>query len=375
MYKESMKLETLERMKYKHEEVWLPCSEDQLGWDDDFYLLMLNDHLRMTAYKKAIEEAVSPGMSVLDLGTGTGILARWAFEAGAGHVYAIEVNKAVAKQAVANMREAGYGDRFELFNALSYDVELPHQVDLVISEIMGNIGDNEDCMPILKDARNRFLGPDGKMLPLAMKTYIVPVTATAAHQQVVSRNCRVLNPSYKLSDLLSRLRLDSEFNLYYDAILPQSCYLGDPSLLRSFDFQAGEGDIAYEVERRFIVTQAGLFTGFKGYFVAKLTSNVEIDISGDDIENHATSDSWKHCYLPINKPIAVEAGDELILNFVRSYPEDKHSPFSKLYHWKGKVRRNGWVLGRYEQTMAEGCLRSSAGSRLPKRQAENSDSE
>ena len=52
---------------------------------------MLNDSIRMTAYEKAIKEVVKPGMTVLDIGTGTGILALWALKAGAKKVYAIEL--------------------------------------------------------------------------------------------------------------------------------------------------------------------------------------------------------------------------------------------------------------------------------------------
>ncbi len=44
---------------------------------------MLDDQIRMAAYKNAIQEVVKPGMVVLDLGTGTGILGLWALQAGA----------------------------------------------------------------------------------------------------------------------------------------------------------------------------------------------------------------------------------------------------------------------------------------------------
>jgi protein arginine N-methyltransferase 1 len=43
----------------------------------------------------------------------------------------------------------------------------------------------------------------------------------------------------------------------------------------------------------------GVFTGFKGYFTAELVEGVILDISGDDIEGRTTSDSRKHCYLPV----------------------------------------------------------------------------
>lgn len=44
-------LQTLERMRYEWEEVWFPCSQDILAWDQDFHALMLRDELRMCAYR------------------------------------------------------------------------------------------------------------------------------------------------------------------------------------------------------------------------------------------------------------------------------------------------------------------------------------
>ena len=45
--------------------------------------LMLADAERMRAYQQAIAARVRPGQRVLDLGTGTGVLAMWAAQAGA----------------------------------------------------------------------------------------------------------------------------------------------------------------------------------------------------------------------------------------------------------------------------------------------------
>jgi hypothetical protein len=64
----------------------------------------------------------------------------------------------------------------------------------------------------------------------------------------------------------------------------------------------------------------GLFTGFKGYFTAELSDTVALDISGDDIPGGTTSTSWKHCFLPVAKPVPVRRHDRIVLTFSRTYP-------------------------------------------------------
>ena len=53
---------------------------------------MLNDRARTDAFIRAIEATVRPGDVVVDLGTGTGVLALAAARAGARRVYAIEAS-------------------------------------------------------------------------------------------------------------------------------------------------------------------------------------------------------------------------------------------------------------------------------------------
>jgi type II protein arginine methyltransferase len=60
---------------------------------------MVNDHVRNSAYRRAIVAAVDSfqtiyhrSPTVLDVGTGTGLLSLYAVEAGAAHVWTCEVN-------------------------------------------------------------------------------------------------------------------------------------------------------------------------------------------------------------------------------------------------------------------------------------------
>ena len=283
-----MKLKISSAVQYGLEEVWLPVSENILAWEEDFHQLMLDDEIRMSAYKNAIQEAVKPGMTVLDLGTGTGILGLWALQAGATYLYAIDVNASVIPKAIASFEAGGFSGKFQVFHGLSYDITLPRPVDLIISEIIGNLGDNEDFIPILNDARKRYLSPNGQMLPRSVRSQLVPVSAAKAHGQVAAKKCRALNANYSLPELMQRLAVKSPFNLYYDAIIPRSAYLSEPQVAMECIFD-GNDQATYTAELSYVVASDGQLTGFKGSFVALLSASVALDISGDDIAKGVSS--------------------------------------------------------------------------------------
>ncbi len=341
---------TSPRMRYREEELWFAASLYVGSWEEDFHELMLNDDLRMNAYERAIKARVRPGMAVADLGTGTGILAQWALEAGARVVYGIDVSAPILQRAVERIGAAGFSDRFQTFAALSYDVTLPERVDVLLSEILGNRADNEGMVAILNDARWRFLAEGGHMLPSRARSCLVPVAAAQAHAQVCSRQCQGLSDRYDLDELLKSVGLHSPFQLSFDVILPSATHLAAPLPVVDFAF-AGEDPEDYRRELSFPVDRAGPFTGFKGYFTADLAPGVVLDISGDDIAGRKTSDSWKHSYLPVERPIDVRPGDVIELTYARARPAREDSPFRQYYSWTGVVRRDGRPLARFENQM------------------------
>lgn len=302
-------------------------------WGLDFHELMLGDVLRMDAYKQAIFEAVKSGMVICEIGVGTGILSKWALEAGARVVYGIEINKGILDVAIENLKEFGSG--FVPLLGLSYDISLPEKVDVIISEILGNIADNENFSPILQDAKNRFLKTDGEMLPLEVDSYFVPVCAEEAHQNILKRNIEPTHSDSLLINKMSKMEISHLFNFYFDSIIPRSGYLAQPNILQHFD--KNNLDEFYEKHLQFKIVKGGNFTGFKGWFDAKLSQTVHLNIESEA----QYSDSWKHAYFPVEKTIEVISDDIISVNFCRI--EDNK------YRWEGTVQRGGQIIGNFNQ--------------------------
>jgi type II protein arginine methyltransferase len=128
---------------------------------------MLNDALRNRCYSQALERAVRPGMQVLEIGTGAGLLAMIAARAGA-RVYTCEADPVVAAAARRIAARNGFGDRITVIPKPSRDLrigeDLPGPSDLLISELFDDTLFGENVVAILKDSR-RLLKPGAPVLP------------------------------------------------------------------------------------------------------------------------------------------------------------------------------------------------------------------
>ncbi|MDE1147569.1 MAG: tetratricopeptide repeat protein [Azospirillaceae bacterium] len=136
-----------------------------------WHVPMMNDAARNRAYEAAIRAAVRPGDLVLEIGTGSGILAMMAARAGAAHVYTCEANPAVAEVARGIIAANGYADRVTVIakpsTALAAGVDLPRPADLLLSEILSSDLLSERVLPTVRDAKDRLLATDARMIPQA----------------------------------------------------------------------------------------------------------------------------------------------------------------------------------------------------------------
>lgn len=136
---------------------------------------MLADTERNDAFQKAIEKAVTKESVVLDIGTGSGLLAMMAARAGANQVIACELHSKLAETAKEITRLNGFEKAIKIFSKKSTKLEvgkeLPVKADVVISEIIdvGVLG--EAVIPSIRHAVQNLAKPGAKLIPAKVMLY------------------------------------------------------------------------------------------------------------------------------------------------------------------------------------------------------------
>ena len=134
----------------------------------NWHFVIVTDAVRNAAYDTALRRAIKPGMRVLEIGTGTGILAMMAARAGAAEVVTCEMNPAIAEAARSIIERNGYGDRVRVFcghsDKLTLD-ELGGRADILVTEIVSNNLLGEDVLPAHEKAMRDFMKPGAQVIP------------------------------------------------------------------------------------------------------------------------------------------------------------------------------------------------------------------
>jgi predicted O-methyltransferase YrrM len=272
------------------------------GWN--YHFRMVTDRRRVTAYRRAIEAVVRPGMTVLEIGTGTGILAVMAARAGA-RVHAVERGDLVgmARRTVA---ESGVADRVTLHHADSRAVTLPVKADLLLSEMVGNHIVNEDLLELTLDARRRLLVPDAGAIPRALSILAYPVAfeAPARYRRVlreVEEETGVGLSSF-YAWMAERLE-DGGLIVEMDPGASTCRRLGEAVEVARIDLLAFE---AAGIEARAVlpVAEAGELSGVLLAFELDMAEGVALDNRPDGPPTH-----WKNPLFPVPRPFPVSPGE------------------------------------------------------------------
>ena len=142
---------------------------------------MLKDEVRTLTYRDSMiqNKHLFKDKIVLDVGCGTGILSMFACQAGAKHVYSVDMSNIidVAKNIV---KDNGFADKITLVKGKIEEIELPdlqkiradgtNKVDIIISEWMGYALVYESMLESVLFARDKWLIQDGSGILMPDKT-------------------------------------------------------------------------------------------------------------------------------------------------------------------------------------------------------------
>ncbi|MEL7421942.1 MAG: tetratricopeptide repeat protein [Bacteroidota bacterium] len=179
---------------------------------------MLADVDRNDAYESAIKKAIRPDSLVLDIGTGSGLLAMMAARAGAKQVVACEMHEGLAETATEIVALNGYAKTIQVHHKkstlLSIGEELPAKADVVVSEILDVGGLGEGVLPSIRHASQQLAKPGATLIPSRMKVWgqilEIPSRSKVAPVQEISGFDLSPFEQYRIPNEYTRIVLKAE---------------------------------------------------------------------------------------------------------------------------------------------------------------------
>ncbi|KAK6151785.1 hypothetical protein DH2020_014420 [Rehmannia glutinosa] len=307
---------------------------------------MLCDRVRMDAYFNAIFENKHhfQGKTVLDVGTGSGILAIWSAQAGARKVYAVEATK-MAEHARELVRANKLQNLVEVIEGSMEDVTLPEKVDVIISEWMGYFLLRESMLDSVICARDRWLNPNGVMYPSHARMWMAPIRSSLVDQKKSDYEGAMEDWNSFVNETKTYYGVDmsaltnpftEEQRRYYLQTsiwnnLHPNQIIGTPVIVKEIDCLITTVDDIRDVRASIsssITEENARLCGFGGWFDVhfrgsnKSPAQQEIELTTAPSEDTGTH--WGQQVFLLHPPQRVQCGDNLTFHFSMSRSKDNH---------------------------------------------------
>lgn len=293
---------------------------------------MIADPVRMDAFAAALERTVRPGCVVLDIGTGTGVMAMLACRLGARRVFAVDPGDSI-HLARAAARASGYADRIEFIQDLSTRVELPERADVVVSDLRGVLPLFQQHVPSIADARERLLAPGGVLVGRKDTVYAAPVEAEEEHRRITEP----WDDHARGFDLSAGRR--AALNTWTKVRVPPGQLLAEPRAWTVLDWRTVR-DPEVRGTMEWTAARAGTVHGIAAWFHADLAEGAGFSTGLD-----APDTVYGTAFLPLLEPVPVHAGDAVSVELqARTIAEDY------VWVWNTRVRGPDGVRADFRQS-------------------------
>jgi precorrin-6B methylase 2 len=262
------------------------------------HLAYIKDSVRLDRFRAAIRTIVKPGDRVADLGSGSGILGLLCLQAGAAHIDFID-QSAMIDVARQTVRRAGFGDHASFISGRSQHVDLPERVDVVVCDHVGYFGFDYGIVPLLQDARRRFLKPGGA---------IIPSSITLQLAAVESEQCREKAEGWGADGIPAEFHWLREYsvNTLHPVNLTRDELMSGSAALGRIDFSEDQAQcLSWTGNLR--AERDSVVRGLGGWFDGELADGVRITNSPLD----DTPIQRPQAFLPIGEAVRVKAGDRI----------------------------------------------------------------
>ena len=305
------------------------------------YAAMIHDVRRVEAYRRAIQLMVAPDSVVVDIGTGLGVWAFLACQAGARKVYAIEPSAVIAvAQEMAAVN--GYLDRIEFIEDISSRVTLPEKADAIVSDMSGAIPLFGQHLPSIADARKRFLKPGGALIPRRDTVWAAVVDAPAVHEKLAPSIDREWGLDMRLAwKMATNLSLNKHFAGNQMVTAPERVAILDYSAVE-------DPNVHSQVQWR--LTRPGTGHGISLWFERMLAEGICFSTAPGEPES-----VYGGLFFPWPEPVRFEEGDTVQLEFRADLQSEDY-----IFRWNTTVSSAMQVKYKFRQSDFFAELRSPA---------------
>lgn len=270
--------------------------------------IMLHDDVRCEIYRQALEQNITPETTVLDVGAGSGILSLFAAKSGAKKVYAVERAR-VAATARLLVDINGFSDRIQVIESDLNSVNLPEKVDLIVSEWMGGFGIDENILPVVLLARDRWLKPGGRILPARVTAWMAPAHDADLQNEIEFWKRR----PYGFDFTPVAEQTSSELSWCRHNITEETL-IAEPKALWTTDLEScavKDSEGPFEASVDFVAARDGEINVLAAWFYADFGNGIALSNAPDAPPTH-----WGRFVFPLSRVRRVNRGDAISVHFV-----------------------------------------------------------